>query len=505
FGLAIVAGILFLTAVFQFRFLGKTWPVSAYPPENLVRQGLFAWWRHPIYLFFDLMLLGIGIRLGSEAFLLLVFPLFLLVEYAYIRWEEARLEKRLPHEYPYYRRTTGLLVPRLYQLVRIPFFIVFKILFCYKKKIRPNLLPKPPFFVVARHRNYLDPFLIGTAIPFPISYITTFEMFRKKISRILFKKFFSIPKMRFRADIRCVKQVKKRLGEGGVIGIFPEGERSWTGASGPFKQEVLKLMQKNPSIPILPVRITGNYHAWPRWASGVRKAKITVHVGPPVQLDDKITLEKIESRLKNVLKTDDGPSKCDSKKIVHGLPVLIYRCPVCFEFDTLVVSGSNSLSCLGCNAYFLLHADYSLEFEKNGKTIRQSLFQASQKIRIGEKDLIEIDPLHDAGENLKAGEKILGEMMDCELAVAEGDKFSLMTSEPLLMTDQRILAADGHAEIPISDIRSVTIEGNKKLQLYLPAKNRLYQILFFRSSVLRWSDFLVCLLKTEYNITPNLY
>ncbi|MBN1996125.1 hypothetical protein JW935_01150, partial [candidate division KSB1 bacterium] len=29
FGLAIVAGILFLTAVFQFRFLGKTWPVSA--------------------------------------------------------------------------------------------------------------------------------------------------------------------------------------------------------------------------------------------------------------------------------------------------------------------------------------------------------------------------------------------------------------------------------------------------------------------------------------------
>ncbi len=502
--LTLVAGGLFLLAVFQFRYYGKAWPVSAAPPQRLVRQGLFAWWRHPIYLFFDLTIVGAGLWVGSAGFLFIVFPVFILAEYFYLRREEKRLERRMPVQYPYYRRTTGLLLPRFYQVMRWVFFVVFKLLFTYEKKT-PAPLPEPPFFIVARHCNYLDPFLIGSALSVPISFITTFEMFRNMPSSFLFSKLYCIPKRRFRADIRCVRQVKKRLREGGVIGIFPEGERRWTGTPGPFKQEVLKLLHQHAAVPVVPVRLSGNYHARPRWAGGVRRAKITVNVGAPIQLDINQHPGSIENLLNNALKAENTRSRCLSKNIAGGLPRLIYRCPVCFRFEKWQQTASNAVTCRACGTVFLLYADYTLAYKIGTDIKKQTLAQVYDQIRTKELDVkhsiaIDLGNLH-----LNTGETVLAEIKDVLLSESVGRTFRRPGCACLLVTNQRVLSRDGRVRVPVSAIRSVTVEGHSKLQLYLPETDQLFQIFIKNNSVLRWSDFFVCLLKHEYHIIPNQF
>ena len=486
-----VSAFLLAQSVIQFRLYAGEWPISALPCERLVQKGLYSAWRHPIYLFYTVLWMGIGLLIRSPGLLLLVVPAFAGLEALYILMEERILVRRFGRKYINHQRKTGLILPPLPWLLRTPLRILFTILFRYRVLHRDCIPPEPPFFVVSAHRDYLDPFFIGVAVPFPVRFITTFEVFRNPVSAFLFRKMLSIPRKRYRNDAESVRRTIEALNEDSVIGIFPEGERSWTGESGAIKPEALKLLAKYHSIPVLPVRLEGNYHAWPRWAGMFRRVPVRVVFQNPVRIDPRHSLQQVEKVLAAAVHPEDRDTVCRSKNRAFHLNRVIYRCPSCRTFDSLRVSGGISLECRSCGSRFDVTPEYRIQCP--GEDAR-TIGQVYRQIKITAEDL---KPRNPESESLPfafldSSEKGFAQSGPCTFFEEEGIQFRKRGSGRLWLTSLRLVWAGDSmkTEIPLSEISSVTVESNRKLQVYERASNALFQTVFETESALKWQDWL---------------
>ncbi len=109
----IVGGtVLIQKATRDLALYGEGTPNPLRPPKRLVVEGSYALCRHPMFLGYDLAALGVVILFGSWGMLLFAYPVFLLMEYRFLRSEEKILEKRFGAQFSAYRRCVPLLVPR---------------------------------------------------------------------------------------------------------------------------------------------------------------------------------------------------------------------------------------------------------------------------------------------------------------------------------------------------------------------------------------------------------
>lgn len=78
----------------------------------LVREGPYAWVRHPSYNGALMTFLGCGLACGNWISLTVLTLPVALAFMRRIRVEEAVLAQAFPHDYPVYARSTGRLIPR---------------------------------------------------------------------------------------------------------------------------------------------------------------------------------------------------------------------------------------------------------------------------------------------------------------------------------------------------------------------------------------------------------
>jgi 1-acyl-sn-glycerol-3-phosphate acyltransferase len=490
--LAVGSGILLGAAIIQFRHFGRVMPVSALPPDRLIQAGLYALWRHPIYLFFTLFFVGVGLLIRSPSLLVIVTPVFIAAEAGYVAIEERALARRFGSAWRNYRLRTPLLFPRrgfiLYPLFRLACWLLFD----FRIRGRENLPLRPPFFVIAAHRNYIDPILIGAAAVYPVHFITTFEMFRRPLLCALLRPFLCIPKKRYLHDVGAARAIAARLAEGAVIGIFPEGERSWTGRTQPWKPEVLNLLRHYSAVPVVPVRLSGNYLAWPRWGSNLRRAPIEVAIGAPVLIKPEADAGELERHLRSLIEPDDSGRRCLSRNVSRDITKVVYRCPVCRSFRRVDVVRSAEFACPDCHRSFTVSPNYSIKWSEEGAVLEMPLAAVYDRIRIKADDLVGKDGIVAASEAAQ-----LWEESGTELKPVLAGRLTL---------GRRALRIDGPAGARVIDlaaVRSVTTESNRKLQLYDSAADRLYQLTFPGESVLKWQDLIVAVLRCELGVEPN--
>lgn len=488
--LLFTAPLLFITIGQYLKFSGEL-PVSAYPPKNILRRGVYNYWRHPIYLFYIGTFFGIALLLGSLSMLLLVLPLFTLLTWFYSHMEEKQLVERFGKAYLYYKKRTGLVFPDFYQSIRFPGLLLMKFLYHYKVRHKERIPLSPPYFVVAEHKNYSDPLLIGLAFSHPISFLTTYEMYRSPRMIGLMELMCNIPRKRFKPDFTSNKRMLEALEVGAVIGIFPEGERSWTGETQAFKPEVLKSMLKKNEVPIVPVKLEGNYAAWPRWAKGFRRYQVTVEIKESMYAHPGMSVEELEDRIRKSLGDSDTP-KIIARKIpglVDGLEKVFYRCSACHSFNTFSTS-EDKLCCQKCGFSLRIAEDLSVSVPENESHRRLSIADYYRSIRVTADDT-----LFQASEiNSKSGGYWvdLQELGKCDLSIERGIRFEPLLSGYLRLTQDNMDCRNHEQSsiLPFSDIRSITTESNNKLQLYLTG-GELYQLQFEKASVLQWQDILI--------------
>ena len=99
--LIIAVPMLVLSIVQYVRQSGEL-PVSAYPPQAIFSRGIYNYLRHPIYLFYILVFIGIAMIRGSLSMLLIVMPVFIALNRVYVYVEEKQLIKRFGDAYRFY-------------------------------------------------------------------------------------------------------------------------------------------------------------------------------------------------------------------------------------------------------------------------------------------------------------------------------------------------------------------------------------------------------------------
>lgn len=142
------------------------------------------------------------------------------------------------------------------------------------------------FILAANHISHFDPALLTVHFPRRIDWIAMSDLFRRRGTRAFFSGLNAIPVERSGMDRTALRAALRRLEEGRVVGIFPEGGirdgRASIVNGAPMKQGASMLCAVSDS-PIVPCVILGSdrlYNAknWLPW----RRAPIWIGVGKAI-------------------------------------------------------------------------------------------------------------------------------------------------------------------------------------------------------------------------------
>ena len=148
-----------------------------------------------------------------------------------------------------------------------------------------RLLEEGGVIYASNHASYLDPPIIGTCCKKPIYYLAKKTLMKWPVLGPIFPSLNVVPVDQERADMSAIKTIIKLVREGHRTIIFPEGSRTEDGQLLPA-QPGLGLVVSKTRAPVVPMRIFGSFEAFPRGASRVKLARITVVVGEPMVFTD---------------------------------------------------------------------------------------------------------------------------------------------------------------------------------------------------------------------------
>jgi 1-acyl-sn-glycerol-3-phosphate acyltransferase len=87
-----------------------------------------------------------------------------------------------------------------------------------------------------------------------------------------------------------LKETLRRLRNGGIVALFPEGTRSINGELGPLKPGIAVLASR-ARVPVVPAGIAGTFESWPRSSLFPCPHPIRIHYGQPIAPEELAGLE----------------------------------------------------------------------------------------------------------------------------------------------------------------------------------------------------------------------
>ena len=141
--------------------------------------------------------------------------------------------------------------------------------------------------LVSNHQSYLDPVLFAVKLRRPLSFFAKSELFENPIFGALISSLNAFPVRQGEGDIGAVKETIRRLQEGHVLNLYPEGSRSYDGEMQKM-QPGIGLIIRRAGVPVVPAVIDGAFQAWPphRGVKIFRPHPIRIAYGPPMELHD---------------------------------------------------------------------------------------------------------------------------------------------------------------------------------------------------------------------------
>lgn len=162
--------------------------------------------------------------------------------------------------------------------------IIYAIWNGYRARGMERLAPGGGLLLI-NHQSFLDPTLVGLPLSRPISYLARDSLFRVPVLGTFLRAVYVIPINREAAGTESIREAIRRMRHGFLVGIYPEGTRTYDGKLGELKPGFVALVRR-AGVPVYPVGIAGSFDALPRSAKWLRPKSIRVVFGEPFAPED---------------------------------------------------------------------------------------------------------------------------------------------------------------------------------------------------------------------------
>jgi 1-acyl-sn-glycerol-3-phosphate acyltransferase len=182
--------------------------------------------------------------------------------------------------YHEYTRRRGV-NPVLYFIARLILQPAFLIWFRLERIGREHARVDRGLIVASNHRSFLDPFVIGAALPWrrPIHYVAKIELFEPRWQGWILNRLGAYPVRRGQADEETLATSAAILDRGGAVCIFPEGTRIRRGSLAAPHRGVGRLALESGAA-VLPVAVHGSEHVRRGWR--IRPRRVRLRAGKPL-------------------------------------------------------------------------------------------------------------------------------------------------------------------------------------------------------------------------------
>lgn len=148
---------------------------------------------------------------------------------------------------------------------------------------RENLPTGGPYILVSNHINWKDPPLISIALGLSVRYMAKIQAFSYPLLGYIVRATGAFPVRRGEGDRRAMVTALRVLAGGQILGFFPEGHRSESGALLRGKPGVGFLASRAKDVPLVPIAMTGTKQPLLRLMLG---DQAVLRVGRPFRLVD---------------------------------------------------------------------------------------------------------------------------------------------------------------------------------------------------------------------------
>lgn len=164
----------------------------------------------------------------------------------------------------------------LYALTRGIFWVILKGLFRARVEGAHLLVREGPVLLCANHIAWWDPPLVSVASRRRVSFMAKETLFKNGLVGRLLRAVGAFPVRRHVADRAAIQHALGLLGDGQVVGMFPEGTRS---RSGELQRGLhgAALLALRSGAWVVPAGIAGAYRPG---------GKLRIRFGRPFQLED---------------------------------------------------------------------------------------------------------------------------------------------------------------------------------------------------------------------------
>ena len=171
----------------------------------------------------------------------------------------------------------------LWRLLFPPIRNVVRALVHVRVEGREHLPKTGPYILVSNHINWKDPPLISINLDLSVRYMAKVQAFGYPLLGFIVRATGAFPVRRGEGDRRAMVTALRVLKGGQILGFFPEGHRSESGALLRGKPGVGFLASRAGDIPIVPIAMSGTKQSLPRLIFG---GHAVLRVGRPFHLTD---------------------------------------------------------------------------------------------------------------------------------------------------------------------------------------------------------------------------
>ncbi len=176
-----------------------------------------------------------------------------------------------------------MILDAIYAIILILVKVGLKLKYNVTLKGVENIPKKGPVILLSNHTTIVDSFLLGCNVPRKIYYMAKSTEFETLAKRIFFYLSRSFPVRRYDIDPGALRNAYRIIEYGGMIGIYPEGERTWDGSLQPLRRGTIRFVL-SAGVPVITAGIKGAYQHQPRWGGKIGKPPIVISFGKPIEV-----------------------------------------------------------------------------------------------------------------------------------------------------------------------------------------------------------------------------